>query len=66
MRLSGPDEIVVRSCPGGPDLVRGATLVVDDDGVQHEVSRPVVAICRCDRSQRMPWCDSTHKAVRPR
>jgi CDGSH-type Zn-finger protein len=28
------------------------------------VERPVVALCTCRRSQRMPWCDSTHKSVR--
>jgi len=48
-------------CPGGPMLLRGATEVVDDDGVVHPVERPTVAVCRCGRSQRMPWCDSTHK-----
>ena len=50
-------------CPGGPQLVRGATEVVDVDGVAHPVTRPVVALCACDRSQRAPWCDGTHKAV---
>ena len=38
--------------------------VIDDDGVEHAATRPVVAICRCDRSSRAPWCDSTHRAVR--
>jgi CDGSH-type Zn-finger protein len=50
-------------CPRGPQLVRGATEVVDDDGVAHAVTRPVVALCACDRSQRAPWCDGTHKAL---
>jgi CDGSH-type Zn-finger protein len=34
--------------------------------VEHQATRPVVAVCTCERSQRMPWCDSTHKAVRRR
>ena len=50
-------------CPRGPQLVRGATEVVDATGVAHAVTRPVVALCACDRSQRAPWCDGTHKAV---
>ena len=50
-------------CPRGPQLVRGATEVVDATGVTHAVTRPVVALCACDRSQRAPWCDGTHKAV---
>jgi CDGSH-type Zn-finger protein len=50
-------------CPSGPLLLRGATEVVDGEGVAHAVTRPVVAVCACDRSQRMPWCDGTHKAL---
>jgi CDGSH-type Zn-finger protein len=51
-------------CGDGPVLVRHADVVVTEDGVEHETTRPVVAVCTCERSQRMPWCDSTHKAVR--
>lgn len=53
--------IRVQLCPGGPLLVAGATEVVDDEGVTHPVERPTVALCRCGRSGRPPWCDSTHK-----
>lgn len=59
-------EVSVRRCPDGPVLVRGADSVVDDEGVRHEVTRPVVAVCACGRSGRAPWCDGTHKALRPR
>jgi CDGSH-type Zn-finger protein len=57
-------EVTVRMCPDGPMLVRGAESVVDDAGESHEVTRPVVAVCACGKSQRMPWCDSTHKSIR--
>ncbi len=56
--------VEVRACPGGPLLVRGAETVLDDEGVEHAVSRPVVAVCACGKSSRKPWCDSTHKAIR--
>ena len=59
-------EFRVRLCPDGPALVRGASSVVDAQGIQHEVTRPVVAVCRCAKSSRAPWCDGTHKSVRPR
>ena len=62
----GPQVSALR-CPEGPILVRGADEVVDEAGVVHPVTRPVVAVCRCDTSQRLPWCDGTHTAVgRPR
>jgi CDGSH-type Zn-finger protein len=57
---------LVTPCGDGPLLVRQATAVVTDDGVEHPVTRPVVAVCTCRRSQRFPWCDSTHKSVRRR
>ncbi len=56
--------VEVRTCPGGPLLVRGAETVLDDEGLEHAVSRPVVAVCACGKSSRKPWCDSTHKAIR--
>ena len=58
-------EVEVRICPEGPFLVRGATTIRDTDGVSHPVRRPVVAVCRCGKSGRTPWCDGTHKALPP-
>ncbi len=60
--VEGPD-VNTRQVPGGPLLVRGAECVVDDDGTTHPVTRPVVAVCACGKSGRLPWCDSTHKSI---
>lgn len=60
---SSGTEVSVRVCPGGPLLVRGAQVIVDDEGVEHPTSRPVVAVCACGKSSSKPWCDSTHKAI---
>jgi hypothetical protein len=49
-------------CSAGPYLVRGAAAVVDGDR-EFEPARPVVGICRCDRSSVKPWCDGTHKLL---
>jgi CDGSH-type Zn-finger protein len=56
-------EVRVRVCPDGPLLVRGADAVVDDQGNQHPVTRPVVAVCVCGLTSRAPWCDGTHQAA---
>ena len=56
-------DVVVRLVPDGPMLVRGADTVQDENGQEHEVTRPVVAVCACGKSARKPWCDSTHKAI---
>lgn len=57
---SAPDVMI---CPGGPVLVRGASAVQDADGDVHQVDHPVVALCRCQRSGSLPWCDATHKLL---
>lgn len=54
-------RVSVVECPGGPLLVRGADEVVGADGSVAAVERSVVAVCRCGRSDRLPWCDDSHK-----
>ena len=44
-------------------LVRGKVVVEDADGVRHISTRPVSALCRCNKSARAPWCDGTHKLL---
>lgn len=61
--MSDQRRVTVTPCPDGPLLVRGADEVTDAEGAVHPVTRPVVALCRCDMSQRMPWCDGTHHAA---
>jgi CDGSH-type Zn-finger protein len=56
----------VEVIPDGPMLIRGARTVVDEEGREHPVRRPVVAVCQCGHSQRAPWCDGTHKIVQVR
>ena len=41
----------------------GFLPLVLSDGVAHETTRPVTAVCRCDKSQSFPWCDGTHKVL---
>jgi CDGSH-type Zn-finger protein len=59
-------DVGIEECPAGPTLVRRADAILSEDGVEHPVLRPVVAVCTCEKSQRLPWCDSTHKALRRR
>jgi CDGSH-type Zn-finger protein len=58
--MSRPDVFL---CPGGPMLLRGEHVVVDEEGNEHRTTRPVTAVCRCHRSASWPWCDGTHKLL---
>ena len=56
-----PDVVL---CPGGPMLLRGRRRTVQDaEGRVHVTTRPVSAVCRCQRSQDLPWCDGTHQLL---
>ena len=58
----GPD-LRVRPCADGPLLVRGAEHVTDAEGASTASPAPSSRVCACGKSQRQPWCDSTHKAI---
>ncbi len=60
----GTDVDIVLCGDNGPALVRGADVVRDREGNEHPVTRPVVGVCMCGRTQRSPWCDGTHKFIR--
>jgi CDGSH-type Zn-finger protein len=47
----------------GPLLVRGPFTITDQDGKDIEVRHDTVALCRCGRSRRKPFCDGMHKAI---
>ncbi|MEV0430978.1 CDGSH iron-sulfur domain-containing protein [Micromonospora sp. NPDC049836] len=47
----------------GPLLVRGDFALLTPDGEAIETRRGTIALCRCGRSARKPFCDGTHKAV---
>lgn len=54
---------------GGPLLVEGPVEVVLPDGTTRMCERPVIALCACRRSLRLPFCDTSHRrrqrGVRP-
>ncbi|MFE9045397.1 CDGSH iron-sulfur domain-containing protein [Streptomyces sp. NPDC007818] len=51
----------------GPLLIEGPVEVVMADGTVRRSERPVVALCRCRRSLRDPFCDTSHRRrARPR
>jgi CDGSH-type Zn-finger protein len=47
----------------GPILVRGPFTLTDQDGNEIATSQTTIALCRCGRSARKPFCDGTHKAT---
>jgi CDGSH-type Zn-finger protein len=58
------DDVTITPYRDGPLLVRGTFRLVDQDGREIEVRRDTIALCRCGKSRRRPFCDGSHKLVR--
>ena len=61
--MSG-DEATITAYRDGPLLVRGPFRLQDMHGEEIEVARETVALCRCGKSRKRPFCDGSHKLVR--
>lgn len=57
------DGALISLCRDGPLLVRGDFQIVDEAGVEIDPGRRTIALCRCGRSGRRPFCDGSHRAV---
>ncbi len=55
-------EIKVRD--HGPYKVTGPVRLIDAEGNTWDVSEGPIALCRCGRSRRKPFCDRTHREER--
>jgi uncharacterized Fe-S cluster protein YjdI len=49
----------IQVMPGGPLLISGSVALVGEDGATLETGRKV-ALCRCGRTNRTPYCDGSH------
>lgn len=58
------DPTVIRAYPDGPLLVRGDFRLEDENGDVVDPRRGTIALCRCDRSARKPFCDGSHALAR--
>jgi CDGSH-type Zn-finger protein len=55
-------EVVITVRDNGPLRIRGPITVLDAEGNPFDISgQEVVALCRCGRSGRKPFCDATHR-----
>jgi uncharacterized Fe-S cluster protein YjdI/CDGSH-type Zn-finger protein len=57
-----PEQVEIRTTPGGPLYVHGAVTVVTPEGEVVDAG-PRVALCRCGRSRHGPFCDNTHRTL---
>jgi CDGSH-type Zn-finger protein len=58
--MADPVEASITPYQNGPLIVRGAFVIVDQDGNRIKPGRRTVALCRCGRSRLRPFCDGSH------
>jgi len=58
-----PRDVLLTPYRDGPLLVRGALRIIDDQGRELATRRDPIALCRCGKSRRRPFCDGTHKLI---
>jgi CDGSH iron-sulfur domain-containing protein 3 len=56
-------EVVIKVRDNGPYKVTGPVTVVDAVGNRFELGDEPIALCRCGRSERKPFCDASHRAT---
>ena len=52
----------IKVMDNGSFKVSGDVELVDMDGNVFE-TKPTFSLCRCGKSQKMPFCDASHKGV---
>ncbi len=56
------NTVAITATPNGPFIVEGKFKLVDREG-KAEVRTGRIALCRCGRSYKQPFCDGTHRKI---
>lgn len=56
------NRVAITATPNGPFIVEGNFKLIDREG-KPEFRTGRVALCRCGRSYKQPFCDGTHRKI---
>ncbi|MBE9033289.1 CDGSH iron-sulfur domain-containing protein [filamentous cyanobacterium LEGE 11480] len=54
------DKTQVKVNDNGPLLIKGEFSVIDGEGKEFTIDKPMAAICRCGASTTQPFCNGAH------
>ena len=54
--------VAIAATPNGPFIVEGSFKLIDREG-KTKMQKGRIALCRCGRSYKQPFCDGTHKEI---
>ena len=56
--------VTIRLRRNGPYVIESDEVrVIDWEGVEYQVDRRPIALCRCGASAHKPFCDGTHSKI---
>ncbi|WP_294618182.1 CDGSH iron-sulfur domain-containing protein [uncultured Bacteroides sp.] len=56
------NKVAVTATPNGPFIVEGNFKLIDREG-RATMKEGRIALCRCGRSSKQPFCDGTHRKI---
>ena len=56
------EKPTIECAENGPYLVKNLAQLQNSKGESLE-TRPVIALCRCGKSENKPFCDGTHSRI---
>ena len=56
------NTVTITATTNGPFIVEGNFKLVDREG-KAEMKEGRIALCRCGRSCKQPFCDGTHRKI---
>lgn len=61
--MENEDNVVaIAATPNGPFIVEGKFKLINREG-RTEIKKGRIALCRCGRSYKQPFCDGTHRKI---
>ena len=54
--------VAITATPNGPFIVEGNFKLIDREG-KAEIRTGRIALCRCGKSYKQPFCDGTHRKI---
>lgn len=54
--------VAITATPNGPFIIEGEYKLIDREG-KGEIRKDRIALCRCGRSYKQPFCDGTHRKI---
>lgn len=57
------EKVQVKVNDNGPLTIKGEFSLIDGEGNEFTIDKPMAAICRCGASANQPFCNGAHQKL---